>query len=313
MTAVASAIFGGINFTGTKMALVKPFKTIDEQLQILRSRGLCGEDATIVHALKTIGYYRLSGYSFFFKEDEEKFKEGTDINDILGVYEADKALRTAIFSALSDIEVFAKTQIAYIVGANMTTKVCISKEQLSKLSNKDYDLLTSKCKTAFTRSKEEFILHFKENYSKNYLDLPPWMLVNIIDFGTTVTIYKGLPRQLKKKISEPVGLTYSVFGSWLLSLNTLRNICAHHGRLWNRKLSTVPAMPKSKTVDLLGIPFKFGHLSQFLVILEYLLRRINRLDEWKNVKAASNKLAELDKKLFKEKEEKEEAPHIDPS
>ena len=121
VTAVASAIFEGINFTGIKMASVKPFKTIDEQLQILRSRGLCGEDATIVHALKTIGYYRLSGYSFFFKEDEEKFKE---------------------------------------------------------------------------------------NYSKNYLDLPPWMLVNIIDFGTTVTIYKGLPRQLKKKTSEPVGLTY---------------------------------------------------------------------------------------------------------
>ena len=104
VTVVTSAIFGGIIFTGIKMASVKPFKTIDEQLQILRSRGLCGEDATIIHALKTIGYYRLSGYSFFFKEDEEECKE---------------------------------------------------------------------------------------NYSKNYLDLPPWMLVNIIDFGKLSQFIKG--------------------------------------------------------------------------------------------------------------------------
>ncbi len=71
-------------------------------------------------------------------------------------------------------------------------------------------------------------------------------------------------------------------GSWLLALNTTRNICAHHSRLWNRKLGTMPMIPNRKNDPNWHDPVPVGNDRVFgvLTILKYSLDRISPQSSW---------------------------------
>ena len=87
-------------------------------------------------------------------------------------------------------------------------------------------------------SKEVFVEHFRNQYGNDHPYMPVWVATEIMTFGHVLTMYQGAPNTIKKSIAAPLGIHDGVLGSWLLSLNTIRNICAHHSRLWNRKLGT---------------------------------------------------------------------------
>ena len=87
----------------------KPFKSIDEQIHILQDRGMIIDDASRArNALETIGYYKLSGYSYPFRRKREgtneiadEFTEGTTFEEVLAVYSYDETLREATAHELS--------------------------------------------------------------------------------------------------------------------------------------------------------------------------------------------------------------------
>lgn len=93
-----------------------------------------------------------------------------------------------------------------------------------------------------SKSKEDFILHFKNTYSDAYP--PSWALVEILPLGNICRIYRNIKDlNLKKQISQKFGLQPPVFDSWIMTIAGLRNICCHHGRLWNRLLILQPVLP----------------------------------------------------------------------
>ncbi len=94
----------------------------------------------------------------------------------------------------------------------------------------------------FKKSDEDFIQAFKKNYSD---PLPPsWMMLEIASFGSLSMIYKNLkPGKSKREISHHFGLDDSTLTSWLHSFVYIRNVCAHHSRLWNRGMSIKPQVP----------------------------------------------------------------------
>ena len=104
----------------------KPFKTIDEQIELLRYRGMTiADDEVARHALETLGSYRLSGYSYPFRKPapddttewrSNQFMEGTTFDQVLKLYEFDTRLRCAVFNTLTHIEVSLRALIGYKVG-----------------------------------------------------------------------------------------------------------------------------------------------------------------------------------------------------
>jgi abortive infection bacteriophage resistance protein len=92
-----------------------------------------------------------------------------------------------------------------------------------------------------------FVRHFKTKYiSSDHLTV--WMAAELMSLGNVTTMYQGCTDNVRDLVAKHVaGVSNAIFASWLLTLLNVRNICAHHGRLWNRKLAKIPALPAYKT------------------------------------------------------------------
>src|SRR5262249_54790259 len=97
-----------------------------------------------------------------------------------------------------------------------------------------------KCSEEQRNSKERFVLHYKNTYSHPDI-LPSWMIIELLPIGTWSTIYKNLEnRSDKKSISDIFKLSPIELESWLHAITYIRNLCAHHSRLWNRHFTIRP-------------------------------------------------------------------------
>jgi len=229
----------------TTKKYAKPALTVDEQLSLLESRGLLIPDKIKArHYLNFISYYRLSGYTICFEKiidgkRDHRFKEGTTFNDILALYDFDRHLRILVMDAMERIEVAVRTQICLVLATNYNDGHWHLRRDLFKPNYKYYSLL-SQCEMEQQRSKEPFVGHYKKNYEQPTL-LPAWMIVELLSMGTWSIMYENLAqRHDKKKISDTFNLPPTEFESWLHSLTYIRNLCAHHSRLWNRQFTITP-------------------------------------------------------------------------
>ena len=73
--------------------------------------------------------------------------------------------------------------------------------------------------------------------------MPLWMAAEVMTFGNMLTFFRMLKMRDKKAIARDFGINADTFETWLKSLNFVRNVCAHHGRLWNRHLAIAPGIP----------------------------------------------------------------------
>jgi abortive infection bacteriophage resistance protein len=124
---------------------------------------------------------------------------------------------------------------------------------------------------------ETFIEHYYTKYGDPYLP-PFWMVAEILTLGSLSSLYRGLgDPALKLRIAQPFGVTAKVMVSWLHSLAHLRNICAHHGRLWNRVFSLIPLIPPHLASTVHASNRFEGHVT---VLIE-MLRITAPSDNWK--------------------------------
>lgn len=130
-----------------------------------------------------------------------------------------------------------------------------------------------------TKSKSECIVVNVAHYGT---DLPIWIACQAWDFGTVKWLYKGLKSQFKKEISRGFNVSRpSTFESWLLSLNYLRNICAHHGRLWNLNMICNPSF-KGTSLDLKHAGINQNRCFALICVISYLLGIICPRSQWKS-------------------------------
>lgn len=126
------------------------------------------------------------------------------------------------------------------------------------------------------KTSEVFIRHYKANY--NQPENPPaWMILELASFGQISTLYKNLRgnNQSKRAVAKHFGVAETVLESWLECLAYVRNSCAHHMRLWNRKLPKSPLKPQKTDytwIEYLPQPDKQNRLYLVLVIIQYLLK-----------------------------------------
>ena len=101
------------------------------------------------------------------------------------------------------------------------------------------------------RSTEVFIGHYRTKYTSEP-ELPVWMATELISFGALPKMYEHLRTGLRKKIAREFNHPQPVFVSWLHALTAVRNVCAHHSRLWNRELAVKPELPVAWKANGIG-------------------------------------------------------------
>lgn len=198
------------------------------------------------------------------------------------MYVFDRQFRLVVLDAVERVEVYIRMQLAYLLAEQTGPFGFLERGKLPRLSEKYYKHFIKKCYDSYGRAKsgEPFAKHFHDKYGDHH-NLPPyWILVNVMDFGMVVTLYKGSPVPVRKRIADDLGISTRVLDSWLVTINTVRNICAHHGRLWNRTIGNPPKILRSpKWHD----PYDVKNDKMFgtLTMLSYLLERIAPDTSWR--------------------------------
>jgi abortive infection bacteriophage resistance protein len=225
----------------------KPVTTYTQQVALLQKRGMSiGDVAKAELCLQHINYYRLSAYWLPFQVNatNHEFKLGTCFDDVLNSYNFDRELRLLVLDSIERIEVSVRSQWAYQVGYLHGSHAHLDCQLFDRHQwQKNLNDLTKEV----NRSKEIFIEHLRNTYSE---ELPPvWAVCEVMSLGLLSRWYSSLkPQQTRKAIANAYGLSDVVLKSWLQNLNLVRNICAHHSRLWNRKLTVTPTLPRSGEV-----------------------------------------------------------------
>ena len=253
-----------------KTPFTKSFLPYTEQIKKLKSRNLhISNEAFAIKKLAHLNYYRLSAYYLPFYDDKDHFKNGTNFEEIIKLYYFDKKLRNLIFYAIEKIEVYFRSQIAYVLSKDFGTFGYTKSENFTANTYQHYQLIKDIEKEVI-RSKEVFVAHFFEKYSESHL--PVWMMVEIISFGTLSKLYKALNPDQKREITDGLGLPQKVFDSWFHTLVYVRNVCAHHSRIWNKMLAIKPEVPRK--IEFFK-PLNNKKIFFVLTMIEFILEKID--------------------------------------
>ena len=264
------------------MNYTKTATTFDDQIKKLKSRGLSIDDEPkALNYLETVGYYRLSGYWFPMLADKNKhqFKPNSTFSNIINIYNFDKDLRMLLFDVIESIEIAFRTKLIY------HTSLEISPWWFEDAGNfKDPEAHT-KTLDAIDReleqTKENFIRQHYSKYKKDKHRPPAWKTIEITSFGSISMLYGNLKNNInsKKLIAVEFGaVNHSYLPSWLLTITQIRNIIAHHGRLWNKNLPGRPKIlsnPPRPWLNNVPPVDEFYKLYIHIAIMKYLLNIIN--------------------------------------
>jgi abortive infection bacteriophage resistance protein len=237
----------------------KPSLTIAEQIQLLRSRGMLFRDETQAASyLKNISYYRLKGYWWDMQSDFvlHTMKPNTWFEDIIDRYNFDRHLRLILFDAIERIEIALRTKMIYHLSIKYGGLWYLDSSLFENniITIKDGTVKTihqytlDELQREFKRSQEIFVQDHRNRYPDQ--DADAWKILEVASMGTLSRIYKNLKHQLPAKaiIAKEMGLNlHSELSSWLEAITYIRNIIAHHSRLWS--INTV-----KKPIDQLNNP-----------------------------------------------------------
>ncbi|MDR1196624.1 MAG: Abi family protein [Endomicrobium sp.] len=266
------------------MKYTKPVLTYEQQAELLISRGLIADKSDLINKLKEVNYSRLSSYlDPYFDLSTCKYKTGTDFKFVWENYTFDRRLRLVVLDAIERIEISIRAKLVYEFTNKYGAFGYLDKKKIPNIDNDRYNKWLSEIQNEASKSKEVFIQNFYKNYSLSK-DLPIWILVEIMTFGKLLTFFRGVDDNIRKTIASCYNTNDEVFKSWMLTLNTIRNICAHHSRLWDKILVTKPKIPRLKHDTNWSVPLQIKNTKIFciLTILAYLIKIIAPQSKWKS-------------------------------
>lgn len=263
----------------------KPPLSFEAQADRLIERGLSADRNQLIKRLSSTSYFRLCGYIYPFKADGgEALEPGVSLDKIWQLYSFDQRLRTLLLDAIEAIEVFIRTQLAYHFSHDYGPFAYQNPDHLPNLPPGKclawHQKLDSQVQRSL-RSHEEFVVHFFTKYGDEHSRLPIWMLVELMDFGATLTFYRGVSDEHKKRIARIIEVPDRVLSSWLLALNTVRNRCAHHSRLWNWQMGNPVLLPNERKYPDWHHPrLDNRQIGVVLTLCRHMLNRISPANQW---------------------------------
>ena len=248
-----------------KIHYPKHWVDVPAQIRVLESRGLAISDSqSAAEFLSYINYYRFTGYCLRFQtafdaSGNRLFAQGTTFEDVRDLCDIDKALRDVFADGLEMIEISIKAATADVFGGAYDALGHLDRSHFaasftapakgSKPGDPTaYEVWRAKLQGETRRSRELFVTHFKDQYLE-YPDLPIWMACEVASFGSVSRLYDNMLKGEMKGIAQRYGLQPTFLASFLHAFVYLRNVCAHHSRLWDKSLSIKPQLPPGKLWD----------------------------------------------------------------
>lgn len=234
----------------------KPSRTVEEQVALLKSRGLIiNNQRWATEWLQKVSYYRLKGYWWEMQDDtiNHHFAAGWHFEDIIERYCFDKELKIILFHAIETIEIALRAKLIYHMSQTYSGLWYLD-PTLAADANLHQQLLLH-LQDEFAKSGEVFAKDYRRKHpnilplnQRGYQsdeDPDAWIILEVATFGELSKIYKNICHQLpaKSAIAKEFGLNlHNELSSWLEAIAYLRNIIAHHSRLWSRNIVKRPAL-----------------------------------------------------------------------
>ena len=282
----------------------KIFKTLDEQIDILKGKGLIiNNESKTREVLLRENYFFISGYRHLFTERKDKFLPGTTFEELYATFLFDRAIRNTFFKNILVVENNIKSITSYQLSRKygFKEKDYLNPENFSQdslQSRQVYDVLNKvKRQIRVNGRKHSATFHYIEHYGY----IPFWILVKVLSFGIMAEFYDILKYEDQEDISNFYKVNPEVLGIYLSLLSNFRNVCAHEDILYDHK--TQRLIPDTKYHELLNIPkdddgYIYGKndLFSLVIMMKVLLskddfedmideirREVNRLDKIVNI------------------------------
>lgn len=242
----------------------KPPISLDEQITHLQNKGMHIADfASAKATLSRVGFYRFKGFALEYQNiriQSKPYFAGTKFEQVTRLMQLDDLLRMHVMAGLQIVEVGLRQHIAEEIasshGIRWYTQSQIFRTARPGTRDFEHASFLLKSREEFTRSHEPFVTHYARTYSRAYP--PSWMLAEVLTFGTWSKLYGALNTPYQGRIAARLGLHHNTLREWLKSLNIVRNVAAHHARLWNRPFRPMPIAdqrPRTLVVALRAYSF----------------------------------------------------------
>ncbi|MBP3755895.1 MAG: Abi family protein [Prevotella sp.] len=266
-----------------RIPFYKPYTSSHDLVRLLQSRGLTVTDTAKAESyLEYIGYYRLSAYMYpllLIPKEQHRYKPNTTFGQVMMLYRFDKKLRLLIFNEIEKIEVAVRSIIVNI-GSEMTGNPFWMTDSSNFIDAGKFRHTIDLIDAELHRSREDFIVHFKQTYSDAYP--PAWILAEVLPFGVITNIFNNIKvTRIKKRIAQRFGLQVAPFVSWLTIITLTRNSCCHHARVWNKQNTIRPMLPHRIVGNWITLPTDSLRIYFDLCIIKYFLNIISPNNDMK--------------------------------
>lgn len=255
-----------------------------DQVALLMQRGLVINDtAAAERTLASISYYRLSAYWYPFRRRDaqgallDDVHPGTSFEDVVTLYDFDRQLRLHVLDALERVEVALRTAVTHRIGM---TYGAFGHENPANFHHQfRHEQWLTRLREETERSSDAFVGHYAARYH-GFPALPIWMTTELMSLGSLSTLYRGMLPADRRAVADPLGIHHKRLQDWLHVLTYVRNVCAHHSRLWNRELAIRPDHMPEADWRPPQLP-RLDRVFAILLILSYLLQRLGNGATWR--------------------------------
>lgn len=249
----------------------KPAQSPQALLNHLKSRGLVvNDEPAALLALETIGYYRLLIYMRPLQQPTKIFPANTSFDAILNLYEFDRKLRLLCLDAIERIEVALRAALINTLSLAHDPHFYLDRRHFTRVSGFKQFLKTA------ADARYLAIEHHENQYHSPPL-APIWAITEAITFGKLSILFADLTVANRKRVAKTFKLDEKVLASWFRCLNIVRNMCAHHNRLWNFHLRVnMPIRAKAYAAELTQLDTFYSRA----VVMRVLLKQIAPNSDW---------------------------------
>ena len=268
----------------------KVFKTLDEQIDILRSKGLTinDEEKTKDILLKE-NYFFISGYRHLFMKsyNDGKFFKGTTFEELYAIFQFDRQVRNIMFKHILVVENNIKSLISYVMSKKYGFR---EKDYLNAENFTQNPMKVRQVHDVLDKMKRQIRVNGKQHsatvhYLSNYGYIPLWILVKVLSFGIVSELYSILKEEEQEEVASIYHLDVASLSIYLSILSNYRNLCAHEDILYDHR--TQRSIPNTKYHELLNIEkneedeYIYGKNDLFSVII--ILRQMLTDEEFRNL------------------------------
>ncbi len=222
------------------MSRVKQFMTIDEQINILKDKGLTiNDEEKTKKILLRENYFFINGYRHIFmaSDSDKRFIKGVTFDELYSLFLFDRNIRNVMFKYLLIVENNLKSIFSY----HLSSKYGYKEKDYLKISNFTTDITKHRqVQDVINKMKRQIRINAKQHtatlhYLTNYGYIPMWILVKVLSFGLISELFMILKYEDKKEIGKYYNVDVENLSIFLPIMSNYRNLCAHEDILYDYK------------------------------------------------------------------------------